>query len=90
MLILADLHVMSSDFSDAKGKVKKTLSDLRKKYYLLKLSENKDDLRLLTHVKVSVRCLFKERPIQYFSVIITFSTFFVFIFKAINIPRACN
>ena len=57
MLIFADLHVMSCDFSDAKGKVKKTLSDLRKKYYSLKLSENKDDLRLLTHVKVSVRCL---------------------------------
>ena len=39
-------------------------------------------LRLLTHVKVSVRCLFKGRQIQSFSVVITCSTFFVFIFKS--------
>ena len=38
-------------------------------------------LRLLTHVKVSVRCLFKGSPIQSFSVVIAFSTFVVFIFK---------
>ena len=38
-------------------------------------------LRLLSHVKVSVRCLFKGRPIQSFGVVITFSTFVVFIFK---------
>ena len=37
---------------------------------------------LLTHVKVFVRCLFKGQPIQSFSVVITFSTLFVFIFKS--------
>ena len=39
-------------------------------------------LTMLTHVKVSVRCLFKEWSIQSFSVVITFSAFFVFIYKS--------
>ena len=38
-------------------------------------------LKLLTHVKVSVRCLFKRCPNQSFSVVIAFSAFVVFTFK---------
>ena len=37
---------------------------------------------MLTLVKVSIRCLFEGRPIQSFGVVITFSTFYVFIFKS--------
>ena len=38
-------------------------------------------LRFLTRVGISVKCLFKGRPIRSFSVVITSSTFLVFIFK---------
>ena len=37
------------------------------------VSKRQFHLRLLTHVKVSVRCLFKRWPIQSFGVVITFS-----------------
>ena len=39
-------------------------------------------LKLLTHVRISVRCFFKGRPILSFSVVISFSTFFIFIIRS--------
>ena len=48
------------------------------------------NLRLLPHVKVSLRCLFKGSPIQSFGVVITFFTFSVLTFKAINFTRTYN
>ena len=39
------------------------------------LFEKKFDIKVLTHVKVSVRCLFKRRLTQSFSVVITFVGF---------------
>ena len=41
-----------------------------------------DNLRLLAHVEISVKCHFKGYSILSFSAVITFSTFFAFIVKS--------
>ena len=50
----------------------------------------KQSVNVFDWFRISVRCLFKEWPIQPFSMAITFSTCFVFMFINTNFARACN